>query len=630
MSLQGFRSKAIRDFRGAWTDLEQIEARANRAFVARNVRFPPLKVLTREGTSELFEVDDKVTGMHLYLSASANWLFFYENGDIKVRILDTDTTIALYSQAGRIMSVAEAGPRVYIATADADGNATGQARFVNEDIVGNPVDKAFAPPFTFIPVIADAGAGFCTAGAHRFGYLVTSRSGFPGKPSPAPANVFTPTSFTIAPGGREVQFTVTVDVTAPPVTIRPIMTTADNLEEYYIVPDESATIFVAGAGLPISMTISISDEDLALRGTSAEPNFNYLAQTVAGTGPFNPSRVINYGNRMVYVVGTKVYISDPFEYEVVTEDLNTQEIPGRKLIITGFQLRNTLYLLGPNWTAAFNDNGQAPRQWAAPYMVSGAIGTTAPNGVCWQTRGDYAWVANERGCWLFDGQYAEKPISYYIAEWADINWIDPGILQMADDVIRQRLYVAVPMAVEGDPTPSENTRMFVFDYSRGLTPETVDWSIDEFDAETFSSILFMYEKEQGKSTTLIGPSAAGSITKYDSAAANDFGDGVIDSEYETGFLLKEEDKKQPISRFGRIELRVKGSGTLSLTAYSEDRQKTFTMPSLSLTQSPGQDLRSDLDLTNENMSLRMRTNALNARFEVSMMRAYWRDYMRNR
>lgn len=630
MSLLGFKPKELYAPRGAWTALDQIATRNDRAFLARNVRFPPSRAKTREGTSAVFAVDGKVTNMHHYLSATADWLFFFEDGVIKVRVLDTGVTVTLFTLAGRVMTIAEAGRKAYIAIALDNGNSAGQARFVNEDVVGNPIDKAFMAPYIFTPTIMDTGAGLCTAGAHNFGYLVTSRSGFPGKPSPAPSNIFTPTSFTTAAGGRELRFEVTVDVTNPPVTIRPIMSTAENPNEYFIVPDAEATIFVAGTGLPIAITISIADDVLAAGATAVEPNFQYLSQSVDGSGPFNPSRLINYGNRMVYVVGTKVYISEPLSYEIVTDDQHTQEIPGRKIIVTGFQIRNTLYLLGPSYTAGLNDNGAVPRSWAIPYLVSASLGATGLDCVEWRTRGDYAWVANQRGCWVFDGQYSEKPVTFYIAEWQQIDWTKPNLIRMCDDTINQRLHVAAPVITDEAPTPTECNRVFVFDYSRGIKPEQIDYSLDDFDADSFSSLCFLFNKTLGKSEIWKGPSASGNIMKFDETADNDGDTGVIDSIWESGFIVGPRESKSRINRFGRAELSVIGAGDLGLTAYGKDRISSFALPSLALTAQPGKDLMSNMDLRNENMSLRLRSNALGARFDVSMIRVYWREYMMNR
>ena len=621
MSLDGFNTEDLSNLRGAWTDLDQVEVRPDRGFSARNVRVRPGRVRTRDGYVTALAVGGKVTSMHQWLTSALNRLIYYEGTGVKMKNLATgDAALSLFTLAGRGASVSEAGDKAYIAVYSDAGLGAGQARFVNPTIVGVPVDIAFQAPLQAVPVITATGAGLCTAGAHNFGYVIESRSGFPGAPAPVTAGgVHAPVSFTVAAGGKALNMAVTISVTAPPVTLYPIMTRTDNLEKWFYTGD-SYLCAVAGS-IPVSIAINRSDEDLAL-GVSADPNFGYLVQSQAGAGPFSPSVLVPYNRRLCYIVDNKVYISDIDDFEVVTEDRHVIQIPGKRRIVTGFPLRGSLYTLGPGWTYVSSDDGNDPREWPVPQEVSAAIGTSSPTGVAWKTAGDYAWVAHESGLWLFNGQYSEKPISYQNSDfWRRINWAIPGAVQVRENVREQCVYVAAPLDAATEPS-----HLLVWYFGQGMAPFTVDFNYDDFAFGTFSSMCMVQDQVTGASALWLGPSAAGSILKQSIGTRSDNG-AAINCPYETGFLLGDQ---FGVKRFGAVELGVAGAGTLELTAYGQDRTESAMLEPIPLSAAPGRSYRIRFSLNNENLFLRLATNAVGSWFDLTGIRTYWKPYLRNR
>lgn len=624
MSLNGFNTTDLSSPRGAWTDLDQVEARPDRAFQAVNVRFRPGRVRTRDGYATALAVAGKVTSMHQWITSAINRLIFYEGSGVKMKnLLNSDATAALYTLSGRGASVGEAGDKAYIAVYDASGLGAGQARFVNPTVIGSPVDIAFPAPLQAVPVITAVGAGQCTAGSHRFGYLVESRSGFPGYPAPVTSGgVHAPVSFTVAPGGQSLQMSLTLTVAAPPVVVSAIMTRTDNLEKWFFCPGSRAIIAVAGSPT-VTVGINISDEDLATTASSADANFSYLTQSQTSTGPFNPSVLIPYNRRMCYVVNDKVYISDIDDYEVVTEDRHVVQVPGKRRIVTGFPLRGSVYTLGPGWTYVSSDNGNDPREWPVPQEVSSAIGTLSPTGVEWRTAGDYAWIASESGLWFFSGQYSEKPISYQNSDfWRRINWGAASAVQVREHIKEQCVYVAAPLDAATEPS-----HILVWHFGMGMEPFTVDFSYDTF-LGTFSSICPLQDPTTGAIVMWRGPSAAGDILKQTPGVYLD-GALVIPYIYETGFLLPD---ALGVKRIGAVELSVEGGGSLGLTAFGKDHIVTATPEAITLSTAPGKSYRQRFSLNDENVTLAMYYGVTPGAqwFDLQGIRTYWKPYLRNR
>ncbi len=551
-------------------------------------------------------------------SAAINRLIYMESETtVKMRNLVDGTSQTLFTQAGRAAPPAEAGSRLYIPVINAAGTGASKLRIVNALLGGVPSDFAFTGPMTASPTIAEFGAGLVTQGSHRFGYILETRTGFFGKPSPVSSGVFAPFEYTVVAANMSLTMQVTATMPADAAFIHPIMTRTDNPNRWFLVPD--AQVAVPGGVLwTATMTLSFSDEDLANRATEISEEFEYLTQDGAGSGPFSPSLAVEIGQRLCYITPQKAYISDPQDFQVITEDQHSIQLPGQRNIVCAMPLRNNLYFFGPGWTYGVSDNGDRPRTWGAPELVSGGIGTTAPRGVCWKTSGDYGWVANRAGLYLFAGRYDDRPISYMNEpEWKRINWSAPHCIEVVDDYTRQRVTVSAPLDGATEPT-----HMLVWDYSRGKTWGDVDFSLDNLPS-SFSSVAMVLEPSTSAVGLWVGPSAAGSVLKVETDRRNDNSSG-IQSVYETSLMRARGGPKN--IRVGCLEFDIAGSGTMDITLYGLDRVFSEVLAPITLAADPGEHPRILTSFTDENVSIRVATTAANEWLDLAEITAYMRPW----
>ncbi len=612
--------------RGAWT-AQALARKGNpsRASVAQNMRFAPGLCYSREGTSAVTAVTGKVTSMFNWLAPNGFNYVFYQEGTSLKRFLQSgpQTLTMMTGLSQRAASMSDLGTRVYFCGYDTSGNGTIQARVHDGGVVGitPDVDLCFRGPLSFTASSAvDGGAGACTKGLHNIGFVFQSRTGFAGKPSPVVVGVFTPLSITLAAGARTINVSITLDTPADAgvnSAIYPIITRTDNETLYYFVPDNFAVLPASTVGWVQNFSISISDEDLATSATDASEQFNLLTVDSGGSGPFNPNFVLAYGRRMMYGVGNKVYgsaISDP---QHITEDLSVRQMQNQRRIISAFPLGQYLYYLGDKWTGRDSDNGDDPATWPQPSTVSDSIGSPCPAGAEWRTAGNYAWVPSESGLYVFDGSYPERPITYLVNDiWARINWNAAYAIQIADDVTGIRCHVALPLDGATEPTHD-----LVVDYTNGLTFDSCDISLDNFNAATFSSIRMVKEYSTSRTALWIGPSASGNIVHLDPSTHNDSG-VAIHPVWETSYVRNGE-LDSPMVRLGNANVWARGNGSLLQTWKGLDGTPSVQPAAITLSNTPGVEYLSKKDLAHvPNFTMRFETNAVDHWFQLSGVRSW--------
>jgi len=624
MSLRGFTPFSIQGPRGPWTRLDHRPVPTPRGSAARNVRFEPNRVKTRDGFQNDFAVSAKVKSLYNWITnyggSEVNRIVYMENNTVKMRDMVALTTTTLFTQAGRSAPPAEAASRLYIPVYTDAGIGASQARIVNALIGGAPSDYAFAGPMTISPTMTATGAGNCTPGSHLFGYILETRSGFLGKPSPFSGSVFSPVSFTVAAGGKTLNMAVSGTMPADSAYLHPIMTRIDNPNRWYFVPDASVAI-PAGAWTA-NMTINISDEDLADSATQVDEHFDYITQDTSGTGPFNPHLIIEVGQRLAYLTPQRMYVSDQQAAQVITEAENALELPGQRQMITAFTLRDNLYVLANAATYGFSDNGDRPVLWGAPELVSGRIGTTGVRCVQNRTGGDYAWVANYSGLYFFDGQYDERPISYMNdPEWKRINWAVPNVIQIEDDYVNQRVMVAVPLDGATEPT-----HILTWDYSRGFKWSDVDFSLDNLPS-SFSSLGMVRDRTTGRYEVWVGPAAAGNVLRQIPNLREDAG-SAINSQYET-CLLVPRGSGWKFMKMGWLEFDVVGAGNLDVTVNGLDRVYDDVLDDVTMATAPGDYPLLGLDFNDQNFSILVGTSAAGSYFDICRITGYMVKWMTN-
>lgn len=616
MAFDDYALKETRDFRGPWTKTAQVRTAllgAKRGMHARNVEYSPGLLHTREGFSVAY-VSAKTWSIHSWFNELYNKLLILDSSQqIQHRDITAGTIAALFPGAGGSvgLSIAEAGDRLYIAQFSNDPGVSLDAMRVWDPAL-TVADTAFGGTSSLAPTYADVGAGNLTAGLHIVGYVVETRSGFLGLPNPRTgANVFAqPSIVTLANRSWQATlgpFTVPDDW----VRIHPIMSTTTNLVDMFFVGDP-ITVPAGTIGHTATWLYNETDALLADSSRSADLNFDLLAQTVLGLPPFVPCWVATYGDRLAIHVGTGsakgVYFSEPFDYQTITAGDHLRELPGNRVPVTGAQLRGSYYVFGRSYTYEFYDNKDLPSTWPTPREVSSAIGTPSPFGIEWRTNGDYFWVASQKGLFLFNGGYTDKPISYYQEDfWKRINFAtQSGRVKVRDWTDKQMVLVAA--ALDG---ATELTHILCWNYSRGLTPEAVDFSYwDIAGGRTFGTIE-LYTNESKLPRLLIGPSGVSTQILVNNLAFSSIDEGIFTpSSYETGFLL-EANRAGNVKRqqTGALEMLVSGLGALSRTLYGIDKAKSLSLASLTLNPLPGEAILNQPYMIDENFTLRIEVTA---------------------
>ena len=588
MPRANYRSKRVLNFGGP----------SKNALDAENIRYfyvetgsdgiPYCKVRTRQGHAVAFNPASAVKSMHNFTSidpvdsSALNWLLYYTGSEVKIYDIDGATSFSM-DPAASIgsptvkLSMAEAGTRAYFCGHDANGIGTGSGYVVDNN---GDDDKLFEPPMlttavTITPTEPATPAGVVTAGTHKLLFILTTRNGFTGQPSPVnTSGVAVPASIT-STGSKTINFAFsgTFPAAAELGSIAVLMTTTDDTETFYFVGGSTAGV-VAGAWSG-NITVDISDAAL-LNSPPAIDYFSKLTRDpVTNAAPFNPSFLCVYKNRMVYGAGDRLYISDPFDYQSVTEDFHVQYLPGRQTITGAFPYRDgTLHLTSHEATFSLSDSGGVPVDWSGPQLVDGRIGTPAPHGTTQDSSRNYAWVATPESLRLFsDGTYLD-PVTDWIPAWGRINWTQPGKIEIEEDIEEQTVMVLAPLDEATDPS-----HLLVFDYKAGKSSDRIRFSLN--DAPGRFCMARVINPDTGRNEFWFGPTVSGKVWAQDKTEVLDETAAITGQVYETARLL-DAAEITGLNTFHGARLTTRGTAALSVVPYSEDHTKSINEPKLIL------------------------------------------------
>lgn len=636
--LEGLPSREVSSFGGAWPSQDAPLVDFRGALVSENVEFSTGQVLARHGFASIGAANTIARSMFAWyapFSQAASKvdvvLAWYDGTNLNIANLYDPTslvTVAPVSGTPWGATHAVAGLRLFTAwfTSAQLAACPGQVTTVKSD--GTMVtDKLFSPPLTYTPSApTEPGAGSVTAGLHRFGYIVEDRSGFTTRLSPDSGSVtppditsFQPIEFTAA-GSKNIQFVLNTTWPTNAVAVSICMTTIDSLNQYYVVPGSRTTV-TGGSLESHTITVDISDDDLAATGVDATRYLFKLTQTPSGTSPCSPSRVGTYGTRMVYKVTIvnnqgngidSLYISDKNDHQTITADQHMRQLPGQKPMTTFFEM-GLLYVLGPHEIWAYSDNGDVPATWADPELIDGGHGTLSIRGVEVSPSGQRAWIADQSGFFVFTGAKLENPVNLMqLSDWNRINWGAAHTLQIKDDPSLRRVIVTVPL--DGATTP---THRMTFYYADGLEWDQVKYSLDSNNGYAAGAIeivrneLRSQEAENAKKLELwLGPVSSGPILRQLSDAdTNPYRDnaGAIHSIYRPA-LFPGRGNAQGVLHHHGFRMRVKGSGSLAPVMYSIDGTKSFTCRTATLASAPNAELVFLGDIRSELATAELNTN----------------------
>ena len=362
-----------------------------------------------------------------------------------------------------------------------------------------------------------------------------------------------------------------------------IATPVSNPDAWFFVPTASSTsTSIVNLPIPYNQQVTLNfiydTDDFSLQqGDSANNQFLLLSMANISdtTGPFFPSFVKAYGQRMCYGNGTTLYASDINQPQQVTPDNNAVTMPNQRKIGYAFALPGgtDLYLTGEKWTARVTDNSDIPATWSQPVKVSDAIGSPLPNCVCDRTGGGWVWMVTEGGVYLFSGVFQEKPLTYLIGDlWVQVNWHAAYAIEIADDIKNLKLYIAVPLGASTVPNV-----VIVIDYQNCADSpnfDQVDCSTDVYDRASFGGIGVIYEQDTQSSNLWIGPDApvapatSGNIMRLWEPEHNDVSgaDPVpINCFWESGLVRSGRELNTAMIRIGGMDVWVRGHSNVAGT-----------------------------------------------------------------
>lgn len=630
------------DFEGPWDPsfIDPTDIALPKGMLAMNAAYLPGKVAIRLGHSAVFIDSTAVNGFTSFI----NWLFEYNSlarnfmiafaKGVGVQISDMANPIpslaTLIPDTASYGSYASpSGLRAYVATYDHNGAGTsgGYVFGFPAASAGFPgsVDHLFMAPIAPISfTVTEGSTGDTTAGLHRFGFLLTSRSGYITRFSPVDGSgVFAPVSFTSA-GGTILTLAINAVWPNEAAALQIIMTTAANPSQYYIVP---GTIFAVVGGITSSVTIqiNISDGDLAATGSDPSPYQFLLTQWPSGTAPFFPRSLVNYSNRMGYNTIDKsgypvIYFSDPQNYQSITADQHGVYLPGNLQIVTGQPIQATCYIFGPHWTYSVSDTGDVPATWASAQLVDGSIGTLSKYGVYVNASQSFAWVADEGGLFLFQGSaYPARPISYYnTPDWKRINWAIPDAVQVVDDKNAKVVKVFAPLDANTQPS-----HILSWDYTLGQDPEEAHYSLDNIFFYQMGAGAIFENPTTRTLETWIAPGAAAMpiLRKNTGKESQPYRDwnASVDFKYQTALFPGESGQSGTLNMFHNVRTRARGFGFLSMSVFGLDGTLMFGPFTVPLTTSPGQYFDNRFFMMSEAMSLLMEMDAIDNFCEISLL-----------
>lgn len=329
-------------------------------------------------------------------------------------------------------------------------------------------DAGGAIPATAL-VAANGAAGKVEAGLHKIAYINETDTGYYSSHS---ASI----DYT-APGAVQIDLT-SIDVGPAGTVNRHIIATkvmlANEEPEWFFVPGGEVTGNVA-----TTKTVNFYDSELV---DSADYLLDILATIPAGLGiGLYKDRMIVWGESAnVHIVR----VSEPGEPEVFNEiDGFITTNPHEGGVRNCFEQRTQLYICKASRTDVTNDNGQAAATWDL-HEVDSALGadTNSIGGVYEATETtayDLTFIANKAGLWLFNGRFADTPLSWKIQGiWTD-SYISATMhtrfhqLQVLIDVHKELIYILIPF---GDTSYN----LLVCNYEDGLDPEAVKWQFWEY------------------------------------------------------------------------------------------------------------------------------------------------------
>jgi hypothetical protein len=581
--MRDHRTIEIRDFRGLF-DRGLPQATPQDHFLqCDNIRFLEHGVATRPGTDLTFNNITNIRRVALYKrpGEATRMLILDSNGNLY------DST----SPASPILQIPEMVDfrmhvffgRAYITPLHSSGVGLPGSFLYVYDGTGVARKAAGTRPSGTLTANESSFSGNVEAGYHLYAVAFETISGFITKPGPANYAILE------SSGGFQVELSGIPQGPAG-TTKRHILATKSILN-YDGNQEGYEFFFVPGGTIPNNnpvgqFAVNFFDADLV---SSAEYLFDQYEEIPAGTG------ITEYRGRLILWDQNYLYVSRPGEPESIDALSGLVLVgPGEPSYIQDcVEYRDLLYVHKKYRSFVTTDNGQDPGTWPVSAIDKGLGSPLRGIIQILDAQGssvDKFLVATYRGLVLFDGIYREPELSYKIENvWRRINSAYFHLVHGVVDTKHHEIFITVPL-----DSSTTCSHILYADYSRGLDPANIRWSIWSSSAWQPTSLII--DISQDVPYLRIGSTAG--VFSVDRSLNTDEGQAIT-STIRTGLLPQE---MTLLNHFGAIRGRMSGSGSLSIELNDEDFTRNFTT-SIALNQFPGQDLTILTNLITERASI---------------------------
>lgn len=341
---------------------------------------------------------------------------------------------------------------------------SGEDVYVYEGTGSAAVPAGGTPPVGTL-LVANGAAGNTDSGAHLFGVVFETNTGY--LTAPAAFSTLTTTSSTLS-----VSFSA-IPTGASNVVARHIVATKV-IDSYNGNTTGYQYYFIPGATVNDNVTttlanISFFDADLLEDASYLLDNFSTIPAGAV---------LALYHNRLVVATTfdeiSVAYVSFPGEPEAISQTEGLVVLPPDGMPITQvFELRDVMYITKIGRTSSFIDNDDVPASWplsivdqALGVPVHG-VGTVNDIGT---SNVDYVVCATRRGICIFNGKYLLPELTWPIySRWLEQDRSNFRYIQIVNDTVNQVIYCALP-----------ERRLLVGDYSNGMDPQNIRWMVWEF------------------------------------------------------------------------------------------------------------------------------------------------------
>lgn len=309
--------------------------------------------------------------------------------------------------------------------------------------------------------IAVGAAGNVDPGIHVYGVVSETASGYLSPPTAL--ETFTNVA------GQSISFGSVPTSGDPNVTKRHIVASIKVISPLDPILENYQLFFIPNATINDNVTtfinnVSFFDQDLIEDASHLFDNYTEIP-----AGAF----LTLYHGRLV--LGSTfddfnlVLVSAIGEPEAISQiDGLLSNQPNGFPVSNAAEFRDILYVMRPNSTMSFIDNGDEPVTWI-PVDIEGALGTR-PHGIAQFLNSttqsvDFLIVCTYQGVSLFTGGYQTPELSWKIEGlWKSFNRPDFGKIQIVCNVVKKRIYIITP-----------ERYLLVGFIQNGLNPKAIQW-----------------------------------------------------------------------------------------------------------------------------------------------------------